>query len=362
MKKIHILFLLVLLPVTVCSYAQLTDNSSFWPENKSPQVIGKMVITDLLNHPELWIVKNEDYTAVHYSEACAAFGAARLANLMHDSVTISRLCDRYSRVFTEGPGNTGHHVDANVYGILPLELYMLTGDTGFRNQGIRLADQQWEDTLPNGLTSQTRFWIDDVWMIGSLQVQAYRATGKKIYLNRAAKEADAYIKKLQQPNGLFYHGSNAQFFWGRGNGWVAAGLAEILTELPESNPYYKPIVNGYKKMMRTLLQYQAEDGMWRQLIDHPEAWEETSSTGMFGYAMTVGVNLGILPRKKYEPAYQKAWLALTNHINKDGKVTDICIGTGQSTDVNYYLERPRAVGDFHGQAPVLWFAYALLQK
>lgn len=342
--------------------AQFNETVPFWPEKKSPRVIGKMVITDLLNRPELWIVKNEDYTAVHYSEACTAFGAARLADLMHDSVTINRICDRYSRVFTDGPGNTGHHVDANVYGILPLELYILTGDTAFRNQGIRLADQQWKDTLQNGLTNQTRFWIDDVWMIGSLQVQAYRATGKEIYLNRVAKEIDAYIKKLQQPNGLFYHGENARFFWGRGNGWVAAGLAEILTELPEDNPYYKSIETGFKKMMSALLQYQAEDGMWRQLIDHPEAWEESSSTGMFGYAMTIGVKMGILPREKYEPAYKKAWLALTDHINADGKVTDICIGTGQSTDVNYYLDRPRAVGDFHGQAPVLWFAYALLWK
>ena len=84
-------------------------------------------------------------------------------------------------------------------------------------------------------------------MIGCLQVQAYRATGKMIYLERAALEIDSYIQKLQQPNGLFYHGIDAPFFWGRGNGWVAAGLAELLSVLPESNPHYNSILKGIKK-------------------------------------------------------------------------------------------------------------------
>ena len=100
-------------------------------------------------------------------------------------------------------------------------------------------------------------------MIGSLQVQAFRVTGEMVYLERAALETDAYIQKLQQPNGLFHHGPNAPFFWGRGNGWVAAGLAEILSELPANNPHYGSIANGYRRMMKTILQYQSEDGMCR---------------------------------------------------------------------------------------------------
>ena len=360
MKKLPALFIMSCIFFTFSLSARNVGKKDFWTNDQSPEIIGKKVIADLLNRPDLWVVKNDDYMAVHYSEACTAFGASRFADLLHDTVTIKKLCDRYANVFTTGPGNTGHHVDANVYGILPLELYMLTGDSSFYRQGIGLADQQWEDTLPNGLTSQTRYWIDDIWMIGSLQVQAYRATGKKIYLRRAANELAVYIEKLQQPNGLFFHGKDAPFFWGRGNGWVAAGLAEILTVLPESNPNYSTILEGYKKMMNALLNYQTNDGMWRQLIDHPEAWKETSSTAMFGYAMTVGVNKGLLLQEKYEPACKKAWLALTGYIGDDGKVTNVCVGTGQSKDVNYYLDRPKAVGDFHAQAPVLWFAWALL--
>lgn len=155
-------------------------------------------------------------------------------------------------------------------------------------------------------------------------------------------------------------GKTHHFFWGRGNGWVAAGLAELLSELPESNSQYTSILAGYKKMMTALLQYQSEDGMWRQLIDEEESWKETSSTAMFGYAISVGVKKGILPKSNFTPAYQKAWLSLVDYINVEGKVTDVCVGTGQSTDINYYLNRPKTTGDFHGQAPILWFAHSLL--
>jgi len=90
--------------------------------------------------------------------------------------------------------------------------------------------------MPNGLSDQTRFWIDDMYMITILQVQAFRATGDRVYLDRAALEMVAYIDKLQQPNGLFFHGVNAPHFWGRGNGWIAAGMPELLSELPADHP------------------------------------------------------------------------------------------------------------------------------
>ena len=355
--------LTILLPaacISSVSFAQTKEE--FWPEEKSPRKIARRVTGDLLSRRGYMMYNTGQVRAVHYAEVCTAFGAARLAGLLNDDATIDRISERYMKVLKDSIENTANHVDANVYGILPLELYMQNHDTVYLKQGLELADGQWEDPWPDGLTNQTRFWIDDVWMIGSLQIQAYRATGDEKYLDRAARETLAYLDRLQRPNGLFYHGEKAPFFWGRGNGWMAAGLAEVISELPESNEHYLPIVNGYKKMMYALLQYQAEDGMWRQLIDVDKAWKETSCTGMFGYAIAVGVERGILPEKEFKPAYQKAWLALTDYISKDGKISNVCVGTGQSTDMEYYLNRPTVTGDFHGQAPLLWFAWCLLNE
>jgi len=113
-------------------------------------------------------------------------------------------------------------------------------------------------------------------------------------------------------------------------------------------------------MMKTLLRYQAEDGMWRQLIDRKESFKETSATAMFGYAMAVGVRKGLLTGEIYGPAIDRAWNALTQYIDARGMIREVCVGTGQSTDLNFYLTRPRVTGDLHGQAPLLWFIYEYL--
>ena len=71
--------------------------------------------------------------------------------------------------------------------------------------GKAWADRQWENPRPDGLSAETRFWIDDMYMLTILQLEAYRATGDKKYLDRDAVEMAAYLDKLQQPNGLFFH-------------------------------------------------------------------------------------------------------------------------------------------------------------
>jgi rhamnogalacturonyl hydrolase YesR len=199
-------------------------------------------------------------------------------------------------------------------------------------------------------------------MITILQLQAYRATGDKIYLDRAALEMVAYLDKLQKPNGLFYHGPDFPFFWGRGNGWVAGGMAELLTDLPDNHPKRARILQGYRTMMASLLKYQDADGVWHQLIDHPESYQESSCTAMFTYAMITGVKKGWLKGKAYAQSARKGWLGVNRFIDQDGNVDKVCVGTGQTNDVNFYLNRPTQKGNPHGQAPVLWCVNALLKK
>ena len=346
----------------------------------SPQEAGKLVIEELLSRPEFMMLLYQEQGAnpesgseqepginenslvfgIHYAEACAGFGAVRLADALKDSALLERLAQRYAVERTDAIPNSANHVDVNVYGILPLELHQAGMGEAFREQGLRYADGQWEDPLQDGLTRQVRFWIDDIWMIASLQIQAFRVTGKPEYLERTARVVAVYLDKLQQPNGLFFHGTEGPFFWGRGNGWVASGLAELLTELPQSDPHYSAILAGYRAMMEALLQHQGEDGLWGQLIDHPESFRETSGSAMFGYAMQVGVNRGLLPRRPYGKAVERAWKGLGRYLNEDGTLREVCVGTGQSTDINHYLTRPRVAGDLHGQAPLLWFAYSLI--
>lgn len=323
--------------------------------------VSRLLINNLLNRPTFMMYNTSYANGIHYAEACTGFGAARVAGLLNDTALLNKIAQRYSLLATGSMVSNANHVDISVFGILPLELYRQNLGNSFLNQGMLLANNQWSDTLDNGITYQARYWIDDIWMVASLQVQAYRVTGNDIYLNRAAMLVNEYIKKLQQPNGLFYHGANGPFYWGRGNGWVAAGMAEILTELPQTSKYYNTIHNGYVKMMQSLIFHQSANGMWRQIIDNNKSFYETSATAMFGYAMSIGVKKGLLQNNNlYNDAILKAWQALVKYIDNNGNLHQVCEGTGQSFDVNYYLNRERVAGDLHGQAPMLWFAYSLM--
>jgi rhamnogalacturonyl hydrolase YesR len=142
---------------------------------------------------------------------------------------------------------------------------------------------------------------------------------------------------------------------------MAAGMAELLRSLPKTNSDYDRIMEGYRLMMASLLKYQTKEGMWRQLIDDPEAWPETSSTGMFTFAMITGVKNGWLDKQTYGTAARKGWLSLVSYLNADGDVREVCEGTNKKNSRQYYLDRKRNIGDLHGQAPILWCATALLR-
>jgi rhamnogalacturonyl hydrolase YesR len=301
---------------------------------------------------------------LHYAEACAALGALRVAERTGNKDQLDRLVDRYNILLEPDTDLISQkpHVDFRVIGIVPLQIYLESGKAEYRELGLRLADKQWEHPREDGLTAETRWWIDDMFMVGALQIQAFRASGEPQYADHAARFLVAYLRKLQQENGLFFHGPNAPLHWGRGNGWVAAALAETLSSIPESHPDYAEILNGYRKMMEALLPLQAESGMWRQLVDHAESWEESSCTAMFAFAMETGIQKRWLDANRYRPAVDKAWNELVKRLDDNANLKDICVGTGQSKDVQYYLDRPRHAGDFHGQAPFLWLAGRLLSR
>jgi rhamnogalacturonyl hydrolase YesR len=329
-----------------------------WPAGASPAEVGKRVAEHFVGTPSHGPGRGA------YPEVCTWYGALTFAQLTADRDLTDRLIRRFDPVLKGGADMLTaqeRHVDASVFAAVPLEIFIQTKEPKYLALGKPIAERQWENPTVDGLSPETRFWIDDMYMITALQVQAARATGDSRYLDRAALEMSAYLDKLQQPNALFFHAPDAPFFWGRGDGWVAAGMVELLRSLPADHPRRARILEAYKKMMRALVEFQGRDGMWRQLIDHPEAWPETSSTGMFAFAMITGVKNGWIEEGAYAPAARKAWLALTGYVDQNADVTSVCEGTGKKNDLEYYLSRRRKTGDLHGQAPVLWCASALLR-
>lgn len=349
----------LLFGLTLPAFAQGNDYFSNWPKGTSPQEVGKRVAEHFVTSPH-------QYTAtIHYAEVATWYGALTFAQQTHDDALRTELIHRFEPLMPGGAEAARipvrHHVDDSIFGVVPLEIAIQTKDPKYLAEGKRWADRQWENPQPDGLSAETRFWIDDMYMLTMLQLEAYRATGDRMYLDRDAKEMAAYLDKLQQPNGLFFHAQDVPFYWGRGDGWVAAGMAEMLRDLPQDHPQRARILAGYKTMMASLLRYQGKDGMWRQLIDHDEAWPESSGSAMFAFAMITGVKNGWLDAATYGPAARKGWIAVAGYIDQNQDITSVCEGTGKLNNLDYYLARHRRTGDFHGQAPVLWAASALLR-
>ena len=341
---------------------------SNWPSGKSPEEIGTKVSENFLKRGHY-----QAFEFVVYPEVCTWDGAFRIARVTGNKSLAEQLVRRFDPYLTEEHANDfpfQAHVDHCVNGVVPLEIYLLTLDERYLEMGMKRADYQWEDPTADGITRQARYWVDDIYMISAIQTAAYRISGDKKYLDRAALTTATYLGKLQKDNGLFWHAEDSPFAWGRGIGWYAAGMTEILRDLPEDHPHFMTIMKGYRKMMFALLNYQSESGLWRQLVDKPEFWEETSGTGMFTYAIVNGVKRGWLDEEIYGPVARLAWLALVDNLDENYELKNVCVGTNKAgmevgsdleTQLQYYFDRPRCTGDYHGQAPLLWTAAAILE-
>jgi len=316
-----------------------------------PEEVGKRVVSHIVKPRVKW----------RYQRVCAYYGACKLSESIGDPSILQAMEVSYIP-FLEGKRSPRKgHVDYNVFGIWPFEMYRQTGDEGYLKLAKELADDEFSDPREDGLSPYTRFWVDDMYMVGSLQVQAYKSTGKNIYLDRAALTLKVYCDSLQKDNGLFFHREDVPFYWGRGNGWAAVALTEVLMVLPRHHLHYPALKDAYTLMMASLKGYQGEDGMWHQLLDYPESFPESSCTGMFLFAMASGLNKGLLPETEYRASVMKGWNALASYVKENGKTRNVCIGTNARNSEFHYLKRLRKTGDFHGQAAVLWATGAMAE-
>lgn len=358
--------LLVLLPFQLLAQKNvLTD----FPKGYTPEEVGERLSYRFVDSKHALYVGKW----IGYYETFTWSGALEYAAMTKNHKLLKLIRKKFDYLLTEEkqylPPKT--HVDLNTFGSLALKLYRITKDKHYRELGMSYADSQWElpkeatsqekEWAEKGYTWQTRLWIDDMYMITILQIEAYKVTKEIKYINRAAEEMVLYLDKLQRPNGLFYHALDVPFYWGRGNGWIAAGMSELLQYLPEDHKDRLRIMQGYKKMMESLKIYQNSRNIWNQLIDQDDCWSETSGSAMFAFAFIKGVKNGWLDEKEYAPLARKAWMSLVTYINEQGDVTEICIGTDRKNDKQYYYNRKRCVGDYHGQLAYLWCVNALLE-
>ena len=226
------------------------------------------------------------------------------------------------------------------------------------------ADQIFgEDGRPMPLMPFHLEMSDAVFMAGPILCTTGKLTGERKYFDAAAQHLAGMRKLCLREDGLYRHSPLDESAWGRGNGFPALGLALCLSDLPDDHPARQELLTEFRAHMAALKTHQDASGCWRQVIDKPAAYREFTATCMIGFAMLRGIDRGWLPREEYAESVRRAWEAVKLRVGPEGKLVDVCTGTGKMKSVREYYDRPAILGrDDRGGAMGLLFAVEILER
>lgn len=179
------------------------------------------------------------------------------------------------------------------------------------------------------------WWADGLYMVMPVMTKMYKLTKNPLYLEKL-HEHWTYANGIMYDDetGLYYRDGKYVYpkhksvngkkdFWARGDGWVLAGLAKVLTDLPETDKYRQEYIDRFRSMAHAVAACQQPEGYWtRSMLDAEHApGPETSGTAFFTYGLLWGMNNGLLDKTTYQPVVMKAWNYLTTvALQPDGRV------------------------------------------
>jgi rhamnogalacturonyl hydrolase YesR len=232
--------------------------------------------------------------------------------------------------FNWQPGPRLEHADDAAIGQAYLELYRRFHDPAMLGPTKARMDAVMQ--LPDDPKKPLWWWCDALFMAPPVLAKLSSITGDRKYLDFMDHEWGITSGLLYDPKmHLFYrdatflgkHEANGSgLFWSRGNGWVMAGLALVLTDMPADYPGRAKYENQLREMAAEIASLQGSDGLWRPGLLDAAAYPlpEDSGSAFYVYALAWGVDHGLLDRKRNLPVIEKGWAGLIAHIYADGRI------------------------------------------
>jgi rhamnogalacturonyl hydrolase YesR len=295
-----------------------------------------------------------DLKPVVYIPAMALVGRLRLGQLTDDASHAADVQQIVAPYFagevdatpTNGSGLSGHLVFAELAS---------RSDGTTRSTYIGLARKAADLAFDSdGLMPYHNEMSDALFMGGPILAHVGALTGNSRYYDACIKHLRGMRELVLRDDGLYRHSPLDEAAWGRGNGFPALGLAWCLTHWPADRGDQDELLDMFRRHMSTLIAHQDEMGCWHQVIDHPHTYRELSCTCMITVAMARGVRLGWLEAETYRPVIERAWYAIRSRVAADGRLVDVCTGTGKQDTLADYYHRPAILGpDSRGGAMAL---------
>lgn len=274
--------------------------------------------------------------------------------------------DRGPRDPMDTAGPMGHAI---------VNIYLRTGDEELLQLSKHIADflMKEQPRLLDGtfcywkIPQLRRIWIDPLFMVCPLLANIGKITGERKYYDEAIRQIFSLTTRLQDPlRKLFYQGwgwginktTHSPGFWSRGNGWALMAMTEVLETIPENYPKHNMLIKVNQTFINEIVRYQGERGLWHQLVDLPDSFEETSGTAIFTYSIARNI-LNRWVSKKYSKYADRGVEGLKLKIDEDGNIKGICIGTPTQDTLQDYYSRSTPINDWHGIGPVILAACAV---
>jgi len=256
-----------------------------------------------------------------------------------------------------------------------LTMYRLTGDEGYR-MGADTVFHCIQNAQRNsyGVFWHKYYYENETLLDGIYMAEPYYAGYNSIF-NRPELQDDVVhqvaelyahvwdpVKKLPYHSWYDYENDPtadypywdidktgvSTIFWGRGIGWYAMAMVDILDVLPKDYSMRDSLIGLFSNLAEGIAMYQDPDSLvWWQVVDQGDRdsnWVESSASCMYVYALAKGVRMGYIDSTYLEIAktgYQGIVDKFLLNIQDELTIRNVCEGTIAGPDYAYYVNRAK---------------------
>lgn len=395
MKLLRFSFIIGLLisgvSFSLCGQKKDVIKSNCLIESSLPwsQRVAKTIMCD---YPEVWKMEESEKIKWAYTKglACDAFLALW-------KVTGNRAYFNYAKAYADtmidksgvvyGYKMEDYNIDNINPGKMLFDLFAETKDPRYETV-LKTLRRQFEN---HPRTTEGGFWHKKVyphqmWLDGVYMGAPFYAHYGKVYkepkcIDDAVNWVVLMEKKSRDPKtGLLYHAwdeskeqkwannetGQAPHFWGRGMGWYAMALVDILDYVTEKSKRDE-IIKIINRTAEALVKVQDQKtGVWYQVLDmagREGNYLESSGSAMFTYFLFKAVKNGYLDKSYLLPA-KRAYQGMIDHLirtESNGRIviTQACGGAGlggnpyRDGSYEYYINEKKRDNDPKAVAPFI---------